>query len=153
VAPTVVLTFPNNWSPNIYTEGYTLYICINCGEEEKRDFVYWITYTVEPNCSQEGFTVLRNIRTGEGWFSNYTDPLGHDFKTIVWDGHGWLASNCTRCDWQGYIQVDEPCKCASDAYDKKDATCTEDGYFKRTCDECGELFVNGFPQSDTISGK
>jgi len=41
------------------------------------------------------------------WFTGYgEDALGHDFDSFVWDGWGWWASGCSRCDWEGYISYD-----------------------------------------------
>ena len=69
----------------------------------------WVEITVEPTCTLQGYTT--NVCEDDcgavwGYWWNYTDELGHDFASYTWDGWGWWASDCSRCDWEGYISYD-----------------------------------------------
>ena len=69
----------------------------------------WQVVTTPPTCSLQGHTTnvcANGCGNVWGFWWDYTDALGHDFQTIAWDGHGWLASDCTRCDWRGYVSFE-----------------------------------------------
>ena len=91
--------------------GWWYYDCSRCDWQGygpcQHDFV-WGNYT-EPTCVADGFDTLLCKYCGElGGFWNYDhgSAFGHDFASLVWDGWGWLASDCSRCDWQGYISYE-----------------------------------------------
>ena len=87
--------------------------CERCGW---RGYVFaWEITEVEPTCVADGYThyVARPIPNSgydfEDWATAVYDEgsaFGHDFSSIVWDGFGWLASGCSRCDWEGYLSYD-----------------------------------------------
>ena len=70
----------------------------------------WVEVTVDPTCSLEGYTTMvcdNDCGAVWGYWWDYTDALGHDFQSCVFDGWGWLYSDCSRCDWQGYGEAPE----------------------------------------------
>jgi len=74
------------------------------------------------------------------------EALGHDFHSIIWDGWGWLASDCSRCDWEGYISYDH---CffghSTELNSCQDVCewCGEVGSCLELCEVCGECLACG----------
>ena len=67
-----------------------------------------VNIVIDPTCGNSGYTIHQmNILTGEFWWTDHVDALGHDFGDAVWDGYGWRAI-CKRCGWEGYISYDPP---------------------------------------------
>ena len=98
-------------APTCTERGFTTYTCSICGDSYVDNYVDalghdWIDTTTPPTCSLEGYTTkvcAHGCGTVWGFWWDYTSPLGHDFASLAWDGWGWLASGCSRCDWQGYL--------------------------------------------------
>jgi len=98
----------------------------------------WVEVTTDPTCTLEGFTTnvcVDNCGNVWGFWWDYTDPLGHDFQSSKFDGHGWWYYDCTRCEWQGYGL------CQHDFVwgNYTDPTCVADGYDALLCKYCGEI--------------
>ena len=122
------------------------------GEPLGHDWVLTTSDFVEPTCTLEGYTYDYYVcdRCGEvgEWRGNYvyTDALGHDFESIIWDGWGWYASGCSRCDWAGYLSYDH---CfyghSTDLNSCQDECewCGEVGRCLEFCEVCGECLACG----------
>lgn len=142
--PFNVVLAANNFGPHAYTMGYDLYVCENCDETEQRNLVLTHEYTVDPNCSQQGYTatVILNEAGEVAWWGNavYVDELGHDFQSIVWDGHGWFGSQCSRgCEGGWYISHDRCYFGHEETEIRQTATCTVGGWDQEVCIHCDEV--------------
>lgn len=98
--------------------GEITYTCERCGDTKTEEtfFTGSTTVTVAPTCTLSGFTGTHIYVDGVlVWAGNfvYTDALGHNFQSVVWDGHGWWHSGCTECYWEGYYCSDDSCICVA----------------------------------------
>jgi hypothetical protein len=58
---------------------------------------YWVSWYECTKCEEIG-----------NCYYDYVDALDHDFAKIEWDGFGWLHSDCSRCEWAGYLDYTPP---------------------------------------------
>ena len=115
-------------------------ICRRCGWI-RHDHIYEKT-TVEPTCTEGGFTRGVCSICGASFNSDFTDPLGHDYDNGI----------CRRCD---YFNPDEHVHVRS-AESTVEATCTEGGYTSGLCSACGNTYTRDYTDPlghDFVDGK
>ena len=87
-------------------QGYTEYVCSECGDTYKDDFVepYGHTYTevvVEPTCTTQGFTTHYCVDCGYQYSDNYIPAKGHNYSETVFEPtcteYGYTLHTCTEC--------------------------------------------------------
>lgn len=101
-----------------YNDLWDILHCTVCEHEEYSGA--WAITTVAPTCTNQGYTEHHLLRTGDKWYSDYTDALGHEFGAAIWDDYGWVAT-CGVCDWSGYVSYEAQSG-------TKEPTCTLEGY-------------------------
>ena len=114
----------------------------------------WVEITVDPTCTLQGYTTMVCANGCDevwGFWWDYTDALGHDFQDYNWDGFGWWASGCSRCDWEGYISYD-PCFFGHDWVETiVEPTCTLMGYTTNVCaNGCDEVWGYWWDYTDAL---
>ncbi|MCL1970849.1 MAG: hypothetical protein FWF66_05285, partial [Candidatus Bathyarchaeota archaeon] len=60
---------------------------------------------VEPTCTEEGYTITRNILTGSEEYSDFVPATGHSFEKFIYDD-GHAVNKCTVCGLE--TDLDEP---------------------------------------------
>ena len=130
-------------------QGYTEYVCSECGDTYKDDFVepYGHTYTevvVEPTCTMQGFTTHYCVDCGYQYSDNYIPAKGHNYSETVFEPtcteYGYTLHTCTECKASYKDNIVE--RLGHDyAEDVKEATCLEGGYTTFTCSRCGDSYV------------
>lgn len=101
-------------APDCVTDGYTQYICFDCGDEYVTDVIsatghdYRADVTT-PDCENSGYTVHTCTVCGDSYADNRVDALGHDYRvtedvlpTCVADGK--KVYTCSRCG-DSYTEV------------------------------------------------
>ena len=138
-------------NPTCYEDGLEIRKCKSCGLEETRPIEKlphnWDegTVIVEDTCTAKG-TKLQKCQN-ENCTATQEVPFGgdHIFDDGVYtieptcDQVGEIVFSCKRCD----AQVEYTLTVLHDTkkHDKKDATCTEDGYQEHhICQTCGKYF-------------
>ena len=136
--------------------------CSVCNETEeetigKKDHNYTGTVT-EPTCTEGGYTTYVCDVCGDSYKDDETPETGHDWSQWEYDseGHSKKCSVCGAKDEKtAHDTTSGSCICGYDpvaecthenAYlaNKKDPTCTEDGYTGDTyCPDCNSTLVYG----------
>lgn len=141
-------------APTCTAQGYTTHTCTLCGN------TYVDTYTAAlghnysstvtaPTCTAQGYTTHTCSRCGDSYKDTYTNALGHS-----WDAGkvttpptatntGIKTFTCTRCGATKTEIIpatgDDSCKHPNTHSEHKDATCTENGYDRTVCNDCGAV--------------
>ena len=141
-------------------DGYTIYTCSNCGDEDIRDIVNALGHNMvagtvhEPTCTEEGYTEYACSRCNATDIDDFVDELGHDFSVDpdATDSEHYLAPTCTEtglknmmCSRCGAF-TDDLTEIPALGHDLSetaavDPTCTAAGnsaYW--TCNTCGKYF-------------
>ena len=103
-------------APTTSSQGYDLYRCSRCGYSYKCNYTDRLPSesnpvehkhnhskaTVKPTCTERGYDQY-TCSCGDSYRSNYTDPLGHDYKVSVVlptvQEEGYNLHKCTRCGY------------------------------------------------------
>ena len=103
-----------------------------------------------PTCTEQGYTTHTCV-CGDSYVDTYVDALGHDWN----DGaittpateteDGVKTYTCTRCGATKTEVIpatgEETCKHGHAHPEQKAATCTEPGYDRMICDDCGKVIA------------
>ena len=143
----------HTWSDPIeWGDGYARE-CTKCGltetiPDETCDHTDEVIETVQATCTSGGYTTYKCSLCGREETREYTDPLGHNYESVVTDPtcttQGYTTHTCSRCgnsytdsytdivshSWSGWTTTIEP-------------TCTEDGTESRTCSVCQKTETQG----------
>jgi len=150
-------SFTNYVSNNDATcteDGTKTAICNNCNiatdtkvdEGSKLGHDYVVT-TTTATCTEEGITTYTCSRCGHT-YTETTPALGHSFTNYISDNNATCYTDGTKtaicdngCGEKDTIQ-DIGSKLTHDykQTDKKDATCTEEGYIEYTCSKCSDTY-------------
>lgn len=109
----------------------------------------YISTTVQPTCTEQGYTLQKCAVCGLSYKENYREPLGHNYVV-----HSSVLPTCTE---QGYTVYE--CSCCGDrrngnyagatghsftVTERMEPTCTEAGYTRSRCVFCGETAIDYF---------
>ena len=120
--------------PTCEDEGYTLYICEECGDEYEDDYVdalghnYAVAEVVDPTCEDEGYTIYICEECDDEYEDDYVDALGHSFE----------RGECTVCG-----EADPDCDHRYRA-EEFNPTCEDEGYTSYTCEKCGHWYEGNY---------
>lgn len=110
---------------------------------------YESTETVEPTCTEEGYTLYTCKCCGYSSKADLTKALGHDCEEKATEPTctegGYTLYTCRRC---GYSKTDLT-KALGHDYEEKvtEPTCTEGGYTLYTCRRCGDSYKGSFTEA------
>lgn len=102
--------------------------------------------TVEPSCSDEGYTLRTCKQCGYQYKFNFVRPLEHALSKSVsaptCTEQGYTTYDCTRCDYTFSSDYTQP---TGHSYTSSivASTCTDEGYTSYTCG-CGYSFKTKF---------
>ncbi len=150
------------YEPSCEKDGYTLYKCMICGTEEKRDIVdalghSWGDGTLlnEGDCSHKSKYYHACTRCGK--VEEYEGEYGsHDYETITIEPtcteDGYTCSKCSIC---GDIASKTDFTHAlghtyGDWIVEKEATTTNEGERYKTCTKCGYKYSESIPMLDDV---
>jgi len=111
-------------APTCTTEGYTLKVCAECGEEIREDIVPALGHdyesvVTEPTCTEGGYTTYTCKVCGHSYVGDKTEAKGHDYEAVV-----------------------------------TAPTCTTLGYTTYTCANCGDSYKDDYtPNTDHVYGE
>lgn len=121
---------------NVHLKGY--------GIKTYHNFV--LTQTVEPTCTEEGYSVYECTTCDEIVKQDYVPALGHDYKKTIVEPtcteEGYTEYVCSKC---GDNFVDDITEKVDHVYDKetltvdKESTCVEPGQKSAKCEVCGKI--------------
>ena len=135
-------------------DGYIRSVCGICGEVvyEKVEHKLGHDYTekvIAPTCTEKGYTLYTCSRCGMTDKGNFTNALGHAWdsgRITVPPGStttGIRTYTCTRCGTTRTEIIpalgEDACVHAHTVQEHKDATCTDSGYHRILCYDCGAL--------------
>ena len=139
------------------SEGLEQRVCArkNCGFKEERAIPvlshthHYITTTVEPTCTERGYTKYTCEKCGNSYNADYEKPLGHNFgewkeiKPATEEEDGLKERTCARCGETEEQAI--PAKTHEHKFVDTviEPTCTEKGYTVHKC-KCGEQYEDSY---------
>ena len=137
-------------APTCMENGYTDYLCTQCGVTEQRDFLpatnhnYQVSKIQNPTCTEKGFTKLICTQCGQDTVKDYTSELGHDYvssekvePTCVTEGKNTFS--CSRCK-DSYVETLSKISHTVVTDPAIPATCTKTGLTEGShCSVCNEV--------------
>ena len=137
-------------APTCTDGGYTTYTCTRCGDSYTDNFTAatghnYRTTTYAATCTEGSYTLHECSRCGDSYKDNISQPLGHNLveegKPPTCTESGKIIYRCQICD---YVREDSdgtlPTGHDYTSTIVKEATCTEDGLRRSTCDNCGHTY-------------
>ena len=135
-------------APSCNEDGYTTYICYDCGDSYIEDITVAVghTYSVvitQPTCNNDGYTTYSCSSCDFSYVSDRVDALGHDYKVTTTnptcENHGYKIYTCERCN-DSYT---EDIGSAGHGYTTAVVapTCNSEGYTVYTCSSCGDSYI------------
>ncbi|MBE6946392.1 MAG: hypothetical protein E7459_09980, partial [Ruminococcaceae bacterium] len=135
-------------APTCTTEGYTLKVCAECGEEIKENVVAALghdyeTVVTEPTCTELGYTTYTCKVCGDTYKDDYKPATDHKYGQ-------WQTVKEATCTEKG--QEKRTCECGAEEFRDVDVkghdykktvtepTCTTMGYTTYTCSVCGDTY-------------
>jgi len=143
--------------PTEYEDGEMTYTCLRCGDTRTESIPanghehdYKAVTTVDPTCTEQGYTVYACTCGEDGYNADFIAALGHEFDYTAAVDHkdatcaesGYDVYKCVRCDeteteiipalghaWVSAVTA---------------PTCTEQGYTTYTCSVCNESKVRKY---------
>ena len=112
--------------------------------------------TVDPTCTEAGYTTYTCTACGESYVADQVDALGHSYEASVTkeptcSEEGTKTYTCTACG-DSYT---EAIATVGHTYESvvTAPTCTEQGYTTHTCTACGDVTVDSYvePAHDFVS--
>ena len=114
------------------------------------DHTFAAVQTVEPSCTEQGYTVYACTLCGQSYTDDFTPAKGHTMREIVVEPtcthKGYTTHFCTVCGYE-----------YSDAYREErghkyvselvEPTCTQAGYTLHTCSVCGDSYQDDYRQA------
>lgn len=101
--------------PTCIEDGYSLYICISCGQQERKDYTSnglhnYNSYYVEPTCTKSGGVYNYCIYCNLSYITDEVRPLLHDFSTSIkiyptCTSDGTRYYECSRCGFNENKQI------------------------------------------------
>ena len=137
-------------APKCTVSGYTIYSCSRCnyvyrsGSTPATGHNYKQT-TYPATCTEGSYTLHECSRCGNSYRDNISQPLGHNFieeeKPPTCTESGKIVYHCQVCDYEKE-ESDGSLPMGHDysSIIVKEATCTEDGLRRSTCDKCGHTY-------------
>lgn len=119
--------------------------------EEKHNY---IGVTVEPTCTEKGYTVFTCSKCGDSYTDDYTDALGHNIvidkavsETCTENGLT-EGTHCSRCS--EIIKAQETVKATGHTFIQTvvEPTCTNQGCKTFVCSKCGYSYSEAIAKSD-----
>ena len=139
------------------SEGLEQRVCAreNCDFKEERKIPvlshthHYITITIEPTCTERGYTKYTCEKCGNSYNADYKKALGHDFgewkeiKPATEEEDGLKERTCARCGETEEQAI--PAKTHEHKFVDTviEPTCTERGYTIHKC-KCGEQYEDSY---------
>ena len=101
--------------------------------------------TVEPTCTEQGYTTHTCTICGDSYVDSITGALGHSYDSVVTDPTctqaGYTTHTCGTC---GDSYVSNYTDALGHSYESvvTEPTCTQAGYTTYTCGTCGDSYVS-----------
>ena len=149
--------------PTCTEQGYTTYICSNCGYE-KKEYVSAIghsysTTVIAPTCKEGGYTLHTCNTCGDSYKSDETAALPHTEVAVAGKDATCTESGltagvkCSVCQTMLVEQEIVPALGHADTTVRVEPTCTADGSATHTCSRCDRVVTETIPtQGHSYSG-
>ena len=136
-------------------EGFTEYICTDCGDSYVSDYVSPTGHKHEavitdPTCTEQGYTTY-TCHCGDSYVSDYVDALGHDideWHTVIeatCTEDGMEQCECSRCDYSESRSLDALGHDWDDGVVTVEPTEETEGVMTYTCRICFEIRTEVIP--------
>ena len=108
---------------------------------------FWVYVTIDPTCTEQGYTVYRCITCGYTYYADYVEAKGHDYEQKL------IGESCTEgayylytCKDCGHEEKSEYLTSGGHKYDKTivPPNCTDRGYTTYKCSVCGYTFNDDY---------
>ena len=141
-------------SPTCTDDGYTVYVCDNCGDSYNANHVsalghnYVVTKEVESTCTSGGYSVYTCTRCGDSYNDDVVSANGHDYgswytvKDSTCLDTGMKRRDCVSCGAYE-IEVIEA-KGHNYIVAITSPTCTEQGYTTHVCSRCSDTYIDSY---------
>ena len=133
-------------------EGEEIRTCTRCDNSETRVIPAlehnYVTTTVAPTCTEQGYDEAMCMNCGHSIRSNYTAALGHTEKSEIvpptCDEEGYTLHTCTVCRETRKTDYVDALGHTYGAPETVAPTCTEQGYDLHTCTVCQGTMKDNF---------
>lgn len=150
------MVIPHNYQlvktekPTCTAEGYTLYECVDCGDNYRADIVeklyhsWTVQHTVPPSCTASGYTEYKCERCPMIYTGDFVNPTGHSYQTTTvaptCTSRGYDVDICQTCGFEGGTSnyVNKTGHTYESVAKTYSANCTEDGFYGYKCSACGQ---------------
>ncbi|MGN0502470.1 MAG: leucine-rich repeat protein, partial [Ruminococcus sp.] len=106
-----------------------------------------VKQTVEPTCTEGGYTVYTCNDCGETYKADYTDALGHDYEVSKTDSTctstGKIEYKCKVCGYEHTEIISE----LPHTYEERiiESSCSQEGEKICRCTKCGYTYTDAIP--------
>lgn len=146
-----------SFDPTCYSQGYTIYECITCREQQYDNILEMIDHNymetiINPTCINEGYTLLHCTECLMETETNYTAPLGHKMEEFTKDvsctEDGGLFKICSNCGIEEGIEVIEALGHIFESEVSLKATCEKEGIREFYCKRCDYFYESNISASN-----
>ena len=114
------------------------------------DHTFAAVQTVEPSCTEQGYTVYACTLCGQSYTDDFTPAKGHTMREIVVEPtcthQGYTTHFCTVCGYE-YSDAYKEARGHKYVSEKIDPTCTQAGCTLHTCSVCGDSYRDDYREA------
>ncbi len=136
--------------PTCEENGYTLYVCSECGDSFKGDFVSFTGHEfseriIAPSCEEEGYLLRKCERCGKEEKTDVKSALGHSYGEWIAVSESEERRYCSICgkEEKRYNSEQHEHDYTERIYKP---TCVDKGYTLHICSRCGDHFETDFTE-------
>ena len=114
------------------------------------DHTFAAVQTVEPSCTEQGYTLYACSQCGRSYTDDFTPAKGHTMREIVVEPtcthQGYTTHFCTVCGYE-YSDAYKEERGHKYVSEKIDPTCTQAGCTLHTCSVCGDSYRDDYREA------
>lgn len=114
------------------------------------DHTFAAVQTVEPSCTEQGYTLYACSQCGQSYMDDFTPAKGHTMREIVVEPtcthQGYTTHFCTVCGYE-YSDAYKEERGHKYVSEKIDPTCTQAGCTLHTCSVCGDSYRDDYREA------
>ena len=114
------------------------------------DHTFAAVQTVEPSCTEQGYTLYACSQCGQSYTDDFTPAKGHTMREIVVEPtcthQGYTTHFCIVCGYE-YSDAYKEERGHKYVSEKIDPTCTQAGCTLHTCSVCGDSYRDDYREA------
>lgn len=146
--------------PTCESKGYTTYTCRDCGHSYRGNYKDIVDHSYSwedhaPTCEEEGYNLYMCDYCLRSYKADFVPALGHSFTQYTSNGDATCSEDGTKtavCDIHGCNKKDTVTDTGSAlghdwSTSVVNPTCTDKGYSRHSCKNCGESYKDTYTDS------